>query len=252
MKVNQVVLWPRLWIAVPGKPPSTTQPSSQVNETIGQENPTSSSLQDQHHPEDRLFNYASQCIQMGVILMQLNDTAKEGDGMRSIINWKLLLLYFRARKRGTKYAFQAMRLLTYVKALCSEKMAHRIIHGQFVNLKGGQGKNNENDLQMEMLIKNHKVMLRGMCGNKTLKAVERSTRASHGLKNIVDTFDKESNVPPGSTSHTHASTKEDVQDMIRILNGVEHFNYIPNRTLQSFPNIKKSPLDQLDTASLHT
>lgn len=55
--------------------------------------------------------------------MQLNDTEKEGDGERCIMNWKLLMLYFRSRSRGKKYAFEAMRLpvITSVKALYTEK-----------------------------------------------------------------------------------------------------------------------------------
>ena len=45
-------------------------------------------------------------------------------------------------------------------------MAHHILHGQFVNPKGGEG--NEND----------KGVLKAICGNKTLKAVQRSTSSS--------------------------------------------------------------------------
>jgi hypothetical protein len=51
------------------------------------------------------MNYTLQVIQLGMFLMQLNDTEKEGDGERCLMNWKLLMLYFRARKRGMKYAF---------------------------------------------------------------------------------------------------------------------------------------------------
>ena len=69
--------------------------------------------------------------------MQLNDTQKEGDGEWCLISWKLLMLYFRARKRGMKYAFEAMCLITFTKALLTERQAHRVIHGQFVNTKGG-------------------------------------------------------------------------------------------------------------------
>lgn len=54
--------------------------------------------------EDRRLNYGLQVIQLGVMLMQLNDTEKEGDGDRSliIINWKMLMFYFRCRPRGMK------------------------------------------------------------------------------------------------------------------------------------------------------
>ncbi len=82
-----------------------------------------------------------------------------------------VVLYFRAGPRGMKYAFEAMWLITYVKALLTEKIAHRIIHGWFVNSRGGPGQNCANDLRMEMLVKNFKCILKGLCGNKTLKAV---------------------------------------------------------------------------------
>lgn len=103
--------------------------------------------------------------------MQLNDTEKEGDGDRSLINWKLLMLYFRSRARGVKYAYEAMRFITFAKALYMEKMAHHILHGQFVNEKGGADK-----------VKTNKSILQGMCRNKTLTAVQRSTSAAHGWR----------------------------------------------------------------------
>ena len=201
--------------------------------------------------EDRVMNYALQCIQLGIMLMQLNDTEKEGDGDRCLMNWKVLMLYFRSRKRGMKYAFEAMRLLTYTKALLTEQMAHRIIHGQFVNAKGGPGNNYSNDLKMETLVKDHKVILKGLCGNKTLKAVQRSTNAVYGLRSVIAAIDKESNVKPDSTKHTHASSNKIVEEMVNVLQGVKPFHERPGRMLRSFPNISKSPLDRLDVTALN-
>ena len=59
---------------------------------------------------------------MGLMLMNLNDTEIEGDGRRMVINWKVLLLYFRSRKRGQKYAYEAILFLSHVMALYIEKM----------------------------------------------------------------------------------------------------------------------------------
>ena len=233
LAVGQVVLWPKLHLAVPSagsKPKDPKIPSVK---------------------EDRLRNYALQCLQLGVLLMQLNDTEKEGDGERCIMNWKLLMLYFRARARGTKYAFEAMRLITCVKALFTKKMAHQIVHGQFVNLRGGPGNNLANDLRMEMEIKDDKAILKKMCGNKTLKAVNRGTSSTYGMKLTSDLIDKESGVSPDSTTHTHKCTKETVEEMITILQEKRPFQHQEGRTLKSFPNISRSPLDQLDVIALH-
>ena len=132
-----------------------------------------------------------------------------------------------------------------------EKIAHRIIHGQFVNPNGGIGNNYANDLKMENLVKNHNVILKGLCGNKTLKAISRSTSATHGLTNIMTVVDQQTNVPPDSTRHTHASTTQTIKEMIKILQMVNPLAHQPGRSLRSFPNISKSPLDKLDVTALH-
>ena len=242
--VGQVVLWPRKLVAVYGKraqeEPVPVEPPSLISSI-----PTSST-------EDRLMNYGLQVMQLGVFLMQLNDTEAEGDGERSLRNWKMLMLYFRSRPGGMKYAFEAMRFITFVKGLYSERMAHRILHGQFVNAKGGQGKNYANDLKMEHEVRNNKVVLKGMCGNKTFKAVQRSTSSSFLLNETAKQYDRESNLTPESTSHTHACTSDDIREMIEIINKQKPFEHQPGRTLRSFPSISKSPLDQLDVFALHS
>lgn len=243
VKVGQVVIWPKTNLAIPQGQPENTCGTTQPSDP----NPPA------HPDEDGVRNYALQCIQLGVMLMQLNDTEREGDGDRCIRNWKLLLLYFRARKHGMKYAFEAMRLLTCVKGILTEKIAHRIIHGQFVNPNGGAGNNYANDLKMENLVKNHKVILKGLCGNKTLKAVSRTTSATHGLTDIIHKVDKETNVPPNSTCHSHASTTQMIKEMITTLHQVNPLACQRGtcRSLRSFPNITKSPLDKLDVTALH-
>ena len=198
ISVGQLVLWPREQIVLPRtRSPSSTNAMIH-NQDVEQPSklPSPVSDVDPSAEDDGLMNYALQCIQLGTVLMQLNDTEKEGDGERSLINWKLMMIYFRSRTRGAKYAYEAMRFITFVKALYTERMAHRILHGQFVNEKGGSGNNCANDLRMEMLVKTNKNILQGMCGNKTLTAVQRSTRAAHGLEkslallmnNAVDTL----------------------------------------------------------------
>ena len=149
MALKHVILWPKIHLATPRSRPSE---QSAAQEHAGNKTTPSSSTAstETSRAEDRLHNYASQCLQLGVLLMQLNDIEKESDGERCIMNWKLLMLYFRSRSRGKKYAFEAMRLITYVKALYTERMTFRITHGQFVNLRGGGGNNYANDLQMDV------------------------------------------------------------------------------------------------------
>ena len=172
------MLWPVAMLAL-YTPPGTAP--EQHGRNVVSSTPTD--IQD-----DRLFNYGLQVLQLGVMLMQLNDTEHEGDGNRSLINWKMLMLYFRCRPRGMKYAYEAMRFITCIKALYSEKTSHRILHGQFVNASGGEGKNYANDLKMEHCIQDNKQSMRAMRGNKTLKAVQRASSSSYGPKGVLCSF----------------------------------------------------------------
>ncbi len=136
--MGQDIFWPRKLVgrpiqivrasepAVPQDQTSGTQPKISTDETLEQ--------------QDHVFNYGLQLVQMGLFFMQLDDSEHEGDGERMMRNWKMLMLYARCSGHSKKYAFEAMRLLSYCRALFSEKMAHCAIHGQFVNPSGGKGK----------------------------------------------------------------------------------------------------------------
>ncbi len=195
---GQTVFWPRRFVGTPVRivAANQTQPKDSDQRST-REPPTSGSVDDSNN-EDRVYNYGTQVMQLGTFFMQMDDTKCEGDGERMMRNWKLLMLYARCTGRSKKYAFEAMRLLTYCRALLSEKMAHRVIHGQFVNPSGGKGKNYANDLKQEHLVKCNKVILRGLCGNKTLKAVTRSTQSAYNVKKITVNFGNQTNIKPES------------------------------------------------------
>ena len=134
--------------------------------------------------------------------------------------------------------------------MLTERQAHRVIHGQFVNTKGGLEKNIANDLKVETMVKDHKKVLRGLCGNKTLKAVQRATSASHRLKIIMEAINRESKDPPDSTQHTHANTEKLVEKMVSVLRNVKPFEVTPGRYFVSFQNITKTP-ENLNIVALY-
>ena len=101
-------------------------------------------------------------------------------------------------------------------------------------------------------MRNDKAVLKGMCGNKTLKAVQRSTSCSYMLSETKRQYDTENNIPPESTSHTYACTSDDAKEMIDLISTKEPLTHQPGRTLQIFKSISKSPLDQLDVFLLHS
>ena len=189
---------------------------------------------------------------MGLFLMQLNDTEREGDGNRIVTNWKMLLLFFRSRRKGQKYAFEAMRFISHIKALYTEKMAHRAMHGRVVNYFGGDGQNVANDLKQEHFVKKNKKLINALGAQKTLTAVSRATAASHGIDDIVSNLEKQTNIHRQSSKHTVASAEEDEKTMIKVLRELKPFTSVPNRRHSNFPNISKSPFDELDVMLLKT
>jgi len=82
-----------------------------------------------------------------------------GDGRRIIINWKMFLLFFRSRKEGKKYAFESMQFISHIKALYTERMAHRALCGRVVNYLEGDGKSVPNDLKEEHFVKKKKKLI---------------------------------------------------------------------------------------------
>ena len=57
---------------------------------------------------------------------------------------------------------------------------------------------------------------------------------------------------PKSASHTYACTSDDIKEMIELISSQKPFEHQPGKSLQSFPSISKSPLDQLDIFALHS
>ena len=86
--------------------------------------------------------------------MQLIDTCKEGDGERSMISKKRLLMYFKSSNSFKNYSVEMFTWIAQIKSLCSEEMAHRLKWGRFVNWNGGEGKNIACDIWCPIPAKN--------------------------------------------------------------------------------------------------
>ena len=120
-----------------------------------------------------------------------------------------------------KYAFEAMRFM-YQDSTNGKKIAHRVLHGKFVNPRGGAGKNYANDLNMEHLIHGKKVILKDLGVNKALKAVERFSKVSYAMKEFSSAYEWEYDIPPETTKDTHACTTDDVRECLLLFTKMHH------------------------------
>ena len=85
-----------------------------------------------------------------------------------------------------------------------------------------------------------------MGAQKTEKAVNRATSAACGLQQIIEQFDKVSNVLPESTAHTYRNAESDIRDMIQILQDVQVFDKKPGRAHPSFSSLPHSAFENID------
>ena len=89
-----------------------------------------------------------------------------------------------------------------------------------------------------------------MGAQKTEKAVNRATSAACGLQQIIEQFDKVSNVLPESTAHTYQNAESDIRDMIQILQDLQVFDKKPGRAHPSFSSLPHSAFENIDITKL--
>ncbi|XP_052072085.1 uncharacterized protein LOC127710328 [Mytilus californianus] len=112
--------------------------------------------------EDYVCNYFTNLLTWGMQIVNMNDTAKEGDMERLIMNMKENAAFFYSHSAMSKYFSECINTILQVDHLSSPHMKMRQLEGAFVNTKGGNGKNKEADLVQEHAIRNQKDLIRGL------------------------------------------------------------------------------------------
>ena len=113
--------------------------------------------------------------------------------------------------------------------LLSEREANQCIWAATTNWKGGSGKNIEIDLMQENQNLDQKNLIRAMGANQTEKSITRASKASGGIREIVDNFDEIANIRPKSGKHTHASSLKDENTILADLRDLRPFTPLPSR-----------------------
>ena len=193
--------------------------------------------------------YGLNVIELTVFLMQLIDTCKEGDGERSMINKKRLLMYFKSSSSFQNYSIEMFTSIAQVEALVSEEMAHRLTWGRFVNWHGGAGKNIACDMAQEICNRTSKDVVRGMGANKTRKAMMRASKASAGVFQIVQQVCNTTKIKKSSQAHTHKNNDDEIL-MLQDLQKLKPFEMNPGRYHLNFKNMQVSPTSTVDMAKL--
>ena len=153
----------------------------------------------------------------------------EGDGERVFRCWRLMLPHFKAAGR-TKYSLEALRLQFQVKAILSPQLAHQVLWDRFVNTRGGLGKNIQNDLYNEHIVKLVKNIITCMGANLTEEALQRAARSVSMLSAVCKQFDTESGVAATTSEHKTRSTVTDIEKVVTVVLTNDLLQITPGRS----------------------
>ena len=81
-----------------------------------------------------------------------------------------------------------------------------------------------------------------MGSNKLDKAIGRASKASSGIRQIIEAFEKQSSVCVSSSSHSHRASDEDEGKICANLRSLRPYEHVPEKK----HNINANELDDLD------
>ena len=193
---------------------------------------------------DHVYGYARVLCHLTSLVMLFVDAWKEGDGVRVLRLWKIMMLHFHS-ERKTKYALEALRL-QFQLATLQPYLSHQLTWGRFINTHGGQGRNLPCDLHNEHINKLFKDIISNMGPNFTKAASTWAARAVSSLHRISMAFDKQTGIHPEATAHNTRSDEKDVKIVVDVLQKSEVLNVIVNRSHRMFPKFSPDPLHKLN------
>ena len=191
-----------------------------------------------HSSNDHVKEYACDVLNLGLMLMEFNDSIREGDGERIIRCWRYLLPLFKVSGRKN-YCIEAFTLLAQYSYLLSPRNAMQLMWNRTVNVHGKPGKNISCDLHLEHLNREAKNCIAGLGANITEEAVERIGKSIGPSITVLRNFDSVTGIKKASTSHSKHSSLKDVDILVQQLHETSTvFNSVPGRKHRSFEKYK--------------
>ena len=212
---------------------------------------TQSKDKDRKNVEDYKFNYHKAKMRFGLMLFDINDAIREGDGKRLVCLYQLALLFYRCYGH-TKYSYTCLLFLTKVKAILSKEKAQSLISNRFCNNHGKIGKNISLDLRLEQLNNILKACLKVLGSNFCEASAQRVARSIGKIEEILQSIDKDCDRCCEMKNRSKTDPTEAVKQIVSDLNSQNVFLHMPGREgYQSFPHFSSNLLEQLDYRDLH-
>ena len=187
---------------------------------------------------DQVYEYGRQFLSIGCLYLEFADGIREGDGTRVYRCWKYFLPIFKGSNR-TNYSIEALTLLNQCEFKLTPRQSAELKWSRFINCHGVQGRNIPCDLHLEHMNRLCKEAVYGLQANKTPDAIVRVGKSLGMLKDVIEQFDEDNNVPLLSGAHTAPSMKKDRDIILQELLSSEVFSVgIVARNHASFPRVK--------------
>lgn len=199
--------------------------------------------------DDRLYNYCMQLCHWYMHIAEMNDTAKEGDLNRAVLNSQYCLPFFYSHSALSKYLVENIDYILKSEVLSSPLQRIRILEGSFTNCHGGIGKNVESDLVQEHSVCNQKKLIKSLGANKSEQAISRVTKSADAIHQICSNFDASIELQPKSGRHSKPFSEVDETRLHKILRKLRPFHYTSGRTCDGF-NVDPVPLKSQDISKL--
>lgn len=212
-----------------------------IDQFLFQKNATT----DANEEDDFVTNYGLCFIFLVILILQMKDTAAEADGERNLVNQKLLLSVFKSMGGYSKYAMEMFVSIAQIECMLTPRLSEEFKWGFFVNWRGGDGKNIEDDLAQEIDNRLSKCIVQRMGPNKTLQSIGKVCKATNGITEVKEQFDKSAGIHKTSVQHTTRDSLKDELEMLADLLTLNPFRKEPGRCHDSFPDIKRCPLRYL-------
>ena len=200
---------------------------------------------------DFKFNYHQNKLVFGLLLLDFNDSVREGDGDRLLDIYKLALLLYHSEGH-TKYAYVVLLHLVRIVAILPESDAHRLKWNRFFNKYGGTGKNISLDLKKEQQNKVLKTYWRALGANINENNGARVAHALEPLEAIVESVNDDCDCTGKIGRRSNPNKETCVGQIIEDLTKEKVFRFTPGReSYLSFPHFKSQLLRNIDFRELH-
>lgn len=200
---------------------------------------------------DKVLSYAQQVFTLGLLHAEYQDAIREGDGLRVIRCWRLMLPLFKSANRKN-YALEALNLLWQYNVVLSPRQKMQLVWSRFVNTKGKPGCNVACDMHMEHMNRACKDVLAHLGANISNTSIVRVGRCIGPITKVTERFDSETNITPTLSSHSAASIQKDLATILEELNKNKVFEIHEGRSYKSFPTMTNKVFMKMNTDGLFT